>query len=127
MIVDLTQLKEIAEIEFHDIVKDVIIQDINELKIILIDGSFIEVWYSLKLEDRFSYHWERRHIDGLIYRHDNAPHKKWRFLSTFPKHFHNGNEEHAVESNLDEEPEKGLRNFLCFVREKISTRNSSES
>ncbi len=125
MIVDLTQLKEISEIEFHDIVKDVIIQDINELKIILIDGSFIEVWYSLKLEDRFSYHWERKHIDGLIYRHDNAPHKKWRFLSTFPKHFHNGNEEHAVESNLDEEPEKGLRNFLRFVREKISTRNNS--
>jgi len=125
VIVDLTQLKEISEIEFHDIVKDVIIQDINELKIILIDGSFIEVWYSLKLEDRFSYHWERKHIDGLIYRHDNAPHKKWRFLSTFPKHFHNGNEEHAVESNLDEEPEKGLRNFLRFVREKISTRNNS--
>jgi hypothetical protein len=125
VIVDLTQLKEISEIEFDDIVKDVIIQDINELKIILIDGSFIEVWYSLKLEDRFSYHWERKHIDGLIYRHDNAPHKKWRFLSTFPKHFHNGNEEHAVESNLDEEPEKGLRNFLRFVREKISTRNNS--
>jgi hypothetical protein len=127
VIVDLTQLKEISEIEFYDIVKDVIIQDINELRIILPDGSFIDVWYSLKLNDRYSYHWERRHIDGLIYRHDNSPHQKWKSLSTFPKHFHDGSEEQVVESNLDENPENGLRSFLNFVREKIETINNSRT
>ena len=42
MIVNLFKLKEISEIEFHDIVKDVIIEDINELRIIFVDDSFID-------------------------------------------------------------------------------------
>jgi hypothetical protein len=119
MIINLFKLKEISEIEFHDIVKDVIIEDINELRIILKDDSFIDVWYSLKLENRFSYHWERRHIDNLMYRHDNAPHKKWKHLSTYPKHFHDGNEDRVCESELEEEPEKALRYFLVFVKKKM--------
>ncbi|MCP5107065.1 MAG: hypothetical protein GY950_27010 [bacterium] len=119
MIIDLFQLKEIAEIEFDDIVKDVIIEDINELRILLTDDSFVDVWYSLKLKDRFSYHWERRHIDGTMYRHDNAPHKKWEALKTFPRHFHNGDEEIVIESHLDEEPQTGLRSFLSFIKQKI--------
>ncbi len=32
MIVDIFKLKEIFEIESHDIIKDVIIEDINELR-----------------------------------------------------------------------------------------------
>ncbi|GAH61541.1 unnamed protein product [marine sediment metagenome] len=39
MIIDTKELKEIAEIEFSDIVEDVVLPDINELRIILIDGS----------------------------------------------------------------------------------------
>jgi len=74
MIVDTKKLKDIAEVEFNDIVVDVIVADLNELRIILIDGSFIDVWFSLKLEGRYSYHWERKFIDGAIFRHDNAPH-----------------------------------------------------
>jgi len=119
VIVDLYQLKEIAEIEFYDIVKDAILQDINELRIFLNDDSFIDVWYSLKLKDRYSYHWERRHVDETIFRHDNAPHRKWLLISTFPKHFHDGNEEQVVESFLNEAPENGLRSFLSFAREKL--------
>ncbi|MGD2090176.1 MAG: DUF6516 family protein [Candidatus Aminicenantes bacterium] len=120
MIVNLEKLKEIAEIEFHDIVKDFIIQGINDFRIILPDNSFVEVWYSLKLINRFSYHWERRHINGSIYRHDNATHKKWEYVSTFPKHFHDGHEERVVESDLEEDPERGLRNFLSFVKQKMA-------
>ena len=55
MIINTGQLKEISEIEFGDIVDDVILTDINEIRIILIDGSFIDVWLSLKLEGRYSY------------------------------------------------------------------------
>lgn len=127
MIVDLDRLKDISEIEFYDIVKDAVINDINELRIILTDGSFVDVWYSLKLAGRFSYHWEKRHIDGSIYRHDNAQHRKWKHLSTFPKHFHDGDEEVVVESYLEDEPEKGSRTFLSFVRENFPSVDSSES
>ncbi len=41
MIVDIQKLKEIAEIEFDDIVEDVITTDINQLRIILVDGSLV--------------------------------------------------------------------------------------
>lgn len=119
MIIDLLHLKDIAEIEFYDIVKDVIISDINALRIILNDESFVDVWYSLKLENRFSYHWERKHIDGTIYRHDNVPHKKWENVLSFPKHFHNGSEEYVIESNINEVPGDGLRYFLSFIKQKM--------
>ena len=41
MIVDIEKLKDIIEIEFGEIVEDVVLTDINELRIALIDGSFI--------------------------------------------------------------------------------------
>lgn len=116
-LVDVQKLKEIAEVEFNEIVADAEATDINELRIALREGSFIDVWFSLKLEGRYSYHWERRAIDGMIYRHDNAPHKRWRHIQTFPKHFHNGSEadEDCEESRISDNPEEALREFLRFV------------
>lgn len=119
MIIDAERLKEIAEIEFSDIVEDVIITDVNELRIILVDGSFLDIWYSLKLKGRYSYHWERRHLDGLIYRHNNAPHVRWQKVETFPKHFHNGDEEKVIESYINDEPEEALKEFFLFIKRKL--------
>ena len=82
-LVDTERLSEIAEIEFSDIVVEAVRPDVNELRIMLSDGSFVDVWYSLKLSGRYSYHWERRAIDGTIYRHDNAPHKRWQVVESF--------------------------------------------
>ena len=118
-IIDMRKLKEIAEVEFWEIVEDVIIPGINKLRIFLIDDSFIDVWYSLTLKGRYSYHWERAHIDGKIYRHDNAPHKKWINIATYPKHFHDGKEENVKESHIDENPEQGLKEFLIFIKQKL--------
>ena len=75
-LVHVERLRDIAEIEFADIVVEAFIPDLNELRIILADGSFVDVWFSLKLQGRYSFHWERRAIDGTIYRHDNAPHRR---------------------------------------------------
>ena len=118
---DLEKLREIAETEFSDIVGDVLVPGINELRIFLRDGSFIDIWYSLKLADRYSYHWERRGIDGGIYRHDNAPHRRWQSVDTFPKHFHNGSELRVIESQISAVPEDALRQFLAFARRKMKT------
>jgi len=84
--VDVERLREIAEVEFADIVLEAFVPDINELRIILSDGSFVDVWFSLKLFDRYSYHWGRRAIDGKIYRHDNAPGMQ-RFQSCYVDFF----------------------------------------
>ena len=116
--VDLDLLREIAEVEFADIVEQAYSPDINELRIILADGSFVDLWFSLKLEGRWSYHWERRALDGRIYRHDNSPHKRWQRVKTFPKHFHDGNEEQVIESSISDVPEEALRQFLTFIRDK---------
>lgn len=80
-LVDIRRLREIAEIESSDIVADTHSSDINELRIVLKDGSFIDVWFSLKLAGRYSYHWERRALDGTLYRHNNAPHQRWSNLA----------------------------------------------
>jgi hypothetical protein len=117
--VDVERLKETAEVEFADIVGEAFILDVNELRIILHEGSFVDVWFSLKLQGRYSYHWERRGIDGTIYRHDNAPHKRWEATGTFPCHFHDGSETNVVESQISPYPQEALREFLIFVRGKI--------
>src|SRR5262245_63371732 len=105
--------------EFVDIVVEAIIPDINELRVILTDGSFVDMWFSLKLQGRYSFHWERRALDGQIYRHDNAPHKRWESVATFPKHFHDGGETNVSGSYLSEVPEQALQEFLSFVRASI--------
>jgi hypothetical protein len=125
MIVNVQTLKDIAEIEFSDIVEDVIV-DLNELRIMLVDGSFIDVWFSLKLKGRYSYHWERRFIDGSIYRHDNAPHLRWKNIPTFPKHFHNGSEDIVISSHISDNPELALKEFLGFLSKHVK-KEPSES
>lgn len=119
-LVDVGRLKDIAEVEFPDIVEDAVVPFANELRLILKDGSFVDVWFSLKLAGRYSYHWERRWIDGRIFRHDNAPHKSWQFVTSFPKHFHDGSEETVSESKISDAPDEALREFLSFVRGKIT-------
>jgi Family of unknown function (DUF6516) len=123
-LVDVERLREIAEVEFVDIVVEAVIPDINELRIILTDGSFVDVWFSLKLQGRYSFHWERRALDGKIYRHDNSPHKRWESVATFPRHFHDGSETNVSESHLSEVPEQALREFFAFVRASIGASSS---
>ena len=117
--IDLKEIKSIIEIDYRDIIDRITISEINEMRIILKDETFIDIWYSLKLEGRFSYHWERKFKDGKIYRHDNIPHKNWKYVHTFPKHFHNGREKQVIESYIDPEPERGIPQFLQFAREKM--------
>lgn len=86
-LVDVERLREIAEVEFAGIVVEALIPGINELRVILMDGSFVDVWLSLRLHNRYSLHWERRAIDGMIYRHDNAPQSAPAIHSDIPPPF----------------------------------------
>lgn len=116
------RLKEISEKEFFDIVIDAEIiytysGRARKLRIHLIDETFIDVWYST--EGEYSYHWEQREVRDSIYRHDNAPHQKWANVNTFPKHCHNMEESTVMESNISDNPEKAIREFITIVREKL--------
>ncbi|MEW6447663.1 MAG: DUF6516 family protein [Bacillota bacterium] len=91
----------------------------NKLRIYLIDKSFVDVGFSVKVPGRYSYHWERRHVDQTIYRHDNFPDPRWKAVSTFPKHFHKGSENQVEESHINDDPGTGIRQFMEFVQRLI--------
>lgn len=63
----LDQLVRIGELEFSTIVTGA--QAIEpKRRVFLCDGSFVDVWASTRLPGRFGFHWERRHMDGTVYR-----------------------------------------------------------
>ena len=90
---------------------------IRKLRLFLIDNTFVDIWYSF--DGSYSYHWEQRNIRDAIYRHDNAPHKKWQNVSTFPKHCHDGSQLNVTESFLPDDSENAVKEFLCLVRERM--------
>lgn len=115
----------IALREFPDVVVGSEVVE-GKLRIFIIDDGFIDIWFSERKKGVYAYHWERRMVDGTIYRHDNLPDREARPLSTFPKHFHEGAEENIRESHINDDPEQAIRQFLTFVRE-VSERDQASS
>lgn len=113
------RLADIALVEFADVVLSITVES-AKLRLHITDGSYADIWFSKRRPGVYAYHWERRHVDGTIFRHDNIPHQHWEHVATFPKHFHDGTEEHVAESYLPDEPEHALRVFLAFCREKLA-------
>lgn len=120
------RLALMALTEFSDIVVDTEIVE-GKLRLHLIDGSFIDVWISRRLPGRYAVHWERRHLDGTIYRWDNTPHARHRGLSTFPHHFHRGRDDVVEESEPPESIDSLVRRALLFARDVLRRRSPSNS
>jgi len=116
-------LGRIALAEFGDIVVGVTVMalptcDPLKLRLDIVDGSLLDVF--LSVSSRYSYHWERRLTPAAtVYRHDNAPHVRWREVTTFPKHFHDGAEDRVIASQISDDPREAIREFLTFVRQKL--------
>ena len=89
----------------------------SKLRIELVDESFADVWISVS--GNYSYHWNRLEIDGTIYRYDNAPHKVWEYVATYPHHFHKGDDKTVIESDMDLKPDIQMKKFMDFVRETL--------
>ena len=111
-------LADLALSEFADIVSGSQMvggspADPNKLRLSFKDGSFLDIW--LSQDDDYSYHWEQRRQSGKIYRWDNAPHHPE--ASTFPKHFHDGDEMNLQGSNLSSGAPAALREILNFIRQ----------
>jgi hypothetical protein len=85
------------------------------LRLHLSDRSYMDIRFAV---DGYAFHWERRAIDGLLYRWDDAPHH--REVSTFPHHLHSGSESHIVDSELPvDSHESALRYILGFIEKQI--------
>lgn len=115
----LRKLRRIAEVEFADIVVQTDTLG-SKVRILLADTSFVDVWVSRKLSGRFGFHWERRHLDGHIYRYDNFPDTDWSIVSTFPLHFHDGEQANVITSPFAQNLEEGFREFMAFVQQRVS-------
>ena len=111
----LNELQRIAELEFAAIVVDSQLLG-EKLRLYVIDNSLIDVWVARKRQDRFGFHWERRHLDGTIYRYDNFPDTDWQSVETFPFHFHDGTQANVVASPFSAEIEPAFREFLAFAQ-----------
>ena len=115
------ELAEIAITDFSDIVQGTTVIQ-GKLRLLITDGSYIDVWLSEKRPGVYAYHWERRAIDGTIFRHNNLPDRGAKKLKTFPKHFHEEREDAVKESELSDLPEEALRSFLRFARERLKSK-----
>ena len=96
---------------------------IRKLRLYFIDNTFVDIWYSF--DGSYSYHWEQRYVRNLIYRHDNAPHRKWKSISTFPKHCHDGTQLNVTESFLPDDPDRAVEEFLYLVKERMVVFNGN--
>lgn len=111
-------LLDIANTEFKAVVESGVILFSQsgepwKLRLVFYDGSIMDIYYSVT--GKYSYHWDRRLLDGKIYRHDNAPHQKWENISTYPKHFHDGSDIVVVPSHIPDDPQTAIRTFIRFA------------
>jgi len=111
-------IKRVAEIEFSDIVKTTSQSDFK-LRVILINNSFVDVYLSQKLPDRFGFHWECMDESKTFYRYDNFPDKNWQSVASFPYHFHSGSQDSVKTSPFPLAPIDGFRAFMEFIKQKL--------
>ena len=116
---DLKTIKEIVEDQFLDIVEDILTPSEEKLRVVLKDKSFIDLRISRSVKNRFDFHWERRHIDGSIFRYDNFPDTRFKKLKSFPYHLHYQKENKAVESKFRKTLPAGFVDFMNFVRDYL--------
>lgn len=111
----LAELSRIAELEFADCVTQS--EELGaKVRLFLCDGSYVDVC-----------HWERRHIDGCIYRLDNFPDTNWRQVASFPLHFHDGAQDRVVASPLPDDAEAAFRGFMRFVQAAIARESTGRA
>lgn len=117
------QLKQLALTHFFDIVEDAYVLPgplhfPRCLRILFLDGPYMEIRIS---EEKYSFHYDRRMVDGRFFRLDNAPHHKE--VKTHPHHFHNATEETVEENKFGYNREERFIHFMDFIRDLNAAKN----
>jgi len=115
-------IRRIAQVEFGDIVTFSELLG-KKLRLYLSDRSFIDIYISQTIKNRFAFHWERQHLDGKIYRFDNFPDTKWKKVRSFPYHLHSGSQNRVIKANFSQAIIAGFRDFMCFAQRNIKSDN----
>ena len=112
----LLEIERMIQVELNDFIYSSQILR-NKLRIIFVDQSFVEIFKSNNIKDRWAFHWERKHVDGTIYRHDNIPHKAWENTESFPWHYHYKNENNVIKSDFTNDIIKNIKILINFIRQ----------
>lgn len=114
------KLKTIAESKYKEIVTSSIILGKRsvgsaKLRIFFKDQTYLDIW--LAQSGKYSYHWEQRAQQGIIYRHDNAP--DFPHIKTYPKHLHDGDEKNVKPSFIDNDPATAICQILDIIKQNL--------
>ncbi len=108
-------IAQCAQEHFSEILSEMPIIFSDKVRLVFIDGSFMDIRYPV--DSKYSFHWQR---DNEMIRIDTAPHH--RRLSTYPRHMHIGKEDDVVEdtvTEIDNTMEENVACVLGFVRNKL--------
>ncbi len=112
------KLARIAEKEFPEIVEYAEVRE-DRLRLHIIDNSFLDIWFSRRIQCKYAFHWERRHLDNTVYRWDNAAHKTLEKIETFPHHFHEGTQYNIQPFKPKKSMDETLREILRYISQRI--------
>ncbi len=104
--------------------KIVSVRQINKAttRIEFTDKSFLDIFQSIKDPAKFAYHLQL--ANGIIFRLDCRPERKYKRLKTFPWHFHKKTEENVVVSPFLKDNKTALLEFFEFAKkELVSNKN----
>jgi len=107
----LERILQVAEKEFPEILKTKPSIIGMKLRIYLIDGSLLDVYYHPKGK-KYSFHWQK-HTESV--RINTAPHH--RHIASYPRHIHTGQRietDKITDTNLS--PEENLRKVLSYIK-----------
>jgi len=113
--VSLRKLAEVAQNEFSGFLRGDPILMLDRLRLVLVDGSFLDVRYPTRT--KYSFHWQKK--TGLV-RINTAEHHP--DISTFPRRIHL-DERTAVPDNvtrLENLPEQNLRSVLSWIKNELA-------
>lgn len=122
----LIALEGIARDRAADLLADIVQMD-GRLRLVFHDTSFCDVHVAETMANRFSFHWERRHLDGTIYRYDTFPDRAARRFRSYPRHFHDGTQERIVAPPFRAGTLRGFTDFLDFIRERFADERAAPS
>jgi len=113
--VSLQTLANVVVEEFPSLLRERPIVLPDRLRLVLVDGSLLDVRYPTRT--KYSFHWQRKDRSVRINTAEHHPD-----LPTYPRHIHL-DERTVVADNLtklENSPEQNLRAVLSWIKQKLS-------
>ena len=113
--VSLRSLAELARSEFPSLLKEGPVLLPDRLRLLLVDGSFLDVRYPAL--NKYSFQWQAKNRFVRINTAEHHPN-----LPTFPRHIHLDERTVAADTltKLENSPEENLRSVLSWVRSELA-------